>query len=167
MDNNTLKTGLFGYTKISVCEYIAQVNQEFSDKLLEVTENYRTERNELKQKIEELETELEKYKGLRGEISTAILDAKEYGSQLRRQAEKEAEQMRADNSREKRRLDGQIEEYRDDIEKMVRQIRQFMQTTEQALDAYEEKMEAIKKSHKTEEGETAHEALEETDGAID
>ena len=35
------------------------------------------------------------------------------------------------------------------------------------MDIYQEKIAEVRELRKTEEGETAHEALEETDGAID
>ena len=34
MDKEILKTAMFGYSKISVCQYIATMNEEFNDKLM-------------------------------------------------------------------------------------------------------------------------------------
>ena len=38
MEKKTFKTSLFGYSKTSVCEYIAQINEEFSQRLMDVSE---------------------------------------------------------------------------------------------------------------------------------
>ena len=34
MDKEILKSALFGYSKISVCQYIATMNEEFNAKLI-------------------------------------------------------------------------------------------------------------------------------------
>ena len=34
MDKDILKSALFGYSKISVCQYIATMNEEFNAKLM-------------------------------------------------------------------------------------------------------------------------------------
>ena len=53
MELNDLKGALFGFKKHDVCEYIAQINTEFSAKLAE-------ERKEYQQTLEELSAKNEK-----------------------------------------------------------------------------------------------------------
>lgn len=109
MDYRFLKTSLFGYSKSRVCEYIAYMNAQFSERLMAVTEENKQERNALLEKIASLEKELSEYKRTHGEIASAILDAKEYGAELKRKAEKETAQMRMEIAREKNVLDSQLD----------------------------------------------------------
>ena len=60
MELKSLKTTLFGFSKKDVCEYIAQLNEEFSRKLREANEGKEKENGSIKQlqaRLEKLETE--------------------------------------------------------------------------------------------------------------
>ena len=57
MDKEILKSTLFGYSKISVCQYIATMNEEFNAKLMAEEASFREERTNLQKKIDELEME--------------------------------------------------------------------------------------------------------------
>ena len=69
MEKRLLKTTLFGFSKTDVCEYIAKVNADFSKKLLTLSEEHKTEKDALTQKIADLEAELAKYKKVYADIS--------------------------------------------------------------------------------------------------
>ena len=62
MDKEILKSTLFGYSKISVCQYIATMNEEFNAKLMAEEASFREERTNLQKKIDELEAELTVHK---------------------------------------------------------------------------------------------------------
>ena len=58
MELNDLKGALFGFKKHDVCEYIAQINTEFSAKLAEERKEYQQTLEELSAKNEKLYQEL-------------------------------------------------------------------------------------------------------------
>ena len=100
MDKEILKGALFGYSKLSVCQYIAAMNEAFHAKLLEEAEAFREERLALQKKIDELETELAAQKKNACDVGSVLLEAGQYAEQLRRQAQEEAEQLRSQTKNE-------------------------------------------------------------------
>ena len=94
MDKEILKSALFGYSKISVCQYIATMNEEFNAKLMTEEASFRDERTKLQKKIDELEAELAVHKQNACDVGTMLLEAGQYAEQLRQQAQEEATQNR-------------------------------------------------------------------------
>ena len=90
MDKEILKSALFGYSKISVCQYIATMNESFNTKLMAETEAFRAERSKLQEKIDALETELAVHKQNACDVGNMLLEAGQYAEQLRQQAQEEA-----------------------------------------------------------------------------
>ena len=95
MDKDILKSTPFGYSKISVCQYIAAMNEEFNAKLMAEADSFREERSRLQKKIDDLEAELALHKQNACDVGTMLLEAGQYAEQLRRQAQEEAEQLRS------------------------------------------------------------------------
>ena len=93
MDKDILKSALFGYSKISVCQYIAKMNEEFNAKLMAETDSFREERSRQQKKIEELEAELAVHKQNACDVGTMLLEAGQYAEQLRQQAQAEAAEL--------------------------------------------------------------------------
>ena len=94
MDKKILKSALFGYSKISVCQYIATMNEEFNAKLMADADSFREERSRLQKKIGDLEAELAAHKQTACDVGTMMLEAGQYAEQLRPQAQEEAAQLR-------------------------------------------------------------------------
>lgn len=57
-----LKSGFWGYKKNVVCDYIAHINEEYSEKLTEIEKKYNRQISELQENIAELESENEALK---------------------------------------------------------------------------------------------------------
>lgn len=57
MKNKLFKTALFGYSKTDVCNYITRVEEDFNDKLEELTLNHKKDRDKLLLQIVTLEEE--------------------------------------------------------------------------------------------------------------
>ena len=93
MDKEILKSALFGYSKISVCQYIATMNEEFNAKLMAETDTFREERSRLQKKIDDLEAELAALKQNACDVGTMLLEAGQYAEQLRRQTQEEAAEL--------------------------------------------------------------------------
>ena len=93
MDKEILKNALFGYSKISVCQYIATMNEEINKKLMAEADSFREERARLQKKIDDLEAELAVHKQNACDVGTMLLEAGQYAEQLRQQAQAEAAEL--------------------------------------------------------------------------
>ena len=93
MNKEILKSALFGYSKISVCQYIATMNEEFNEKLMAEADSFREERSTLQRKIDDLEVELAAHKQNACDVGTMLLEAGQYAEQLRRQTQEEAAEL--------------------------------------------------------------------------
>ena len=93
MNKETLKSALFGYSKISVCQYIATMNEEFNAKLMAETNSFREDRAKLQKRIDDLEAELAVHKQNACDVGTMLLEARQYAEQLRQQAQAEAAEL--------------------------------------------------------------------------
>ena len=94
MDKEILKSALFGYSKISVCQYIATMSEEFNAKLMAEADSFREERSKLQKKIDDLDAELAVHKQNACDVGTMLLEAGQYAEKLRQQAQEEAAQLR-------------------------------------------------------------------------
>lgn len=82
-----LKTALFGYDKQGVVEYVARLNETFSDRVLETTTAQNTRIRELEEKITRLENENLELRRREREVSMALVDAKFFAEQLKANAQ--------------------------------------------------------------------------------
>lgn len=152
MDNQILKSALFGYSKTSVCEYIAQVNAEFSEKLTAAAEESRKERDQLNAKIYALEIELAEYKKNHSDISAALLKAQQHAAEVRNQAEIESRTILEENRKKCSEQLRRIENYKLAMEDFRRQLSLFASDTDEKLDVYFDKLAEFENKYRTEEG---------------
>ena len=110
MDKEILKSALFGYSKISVCQYIATMNEEFNAKLMAEADSFREERSRLQKKIDDLEAELAVHKQNACDVGTMLLEAGQYAEQLRQQAQAEAAELLRQAQEEAEQLRQQTQE---------------------------------------------------------
>ena len=90
MDKDILKSALFGYSKISVCQYIATMNEAFNAKLMAEADAFLEERSKQQKKIDDLEAELAVHKQNACDVGAILLEAGQYAEQIRQQAQAEA-----------------------------------------------------------------------------
>ena len=110
MDKEILKSALFGYSKISVCQYIATMNEEFNAKLIAEADAFREERSRMQQKIDDLDAELAVHKQTACDVGNMLLEAGQYAEQLRQQAQEEAAVLRQQAQEEAAALRQQAQE---------------------------------------------------------
>ena len=110
MDKKILKSALFGYSKISVCQYIATMNEEFNAKLMAETDSFREEHSRQQKKIDDLEAELAVHKQNACDVGTMLLEAGQYAEQLRQQAQAEAAELLRQAQEEAEQLRQQTQE---------------------------------------------------------
>lgn len=83
------QTSLLGYSKKSVCAYIAEMNEEFSKKLLEKDMARKDAVQTLQEQLEQLKRENEQLRAERREVAGALIDAKAFAAGLIERAEEE------------------------------------------------------------------------------
>ena len=110
MDKEILKSALFGYSKISVCQYIATMNEEFNAKLMAEADSFREEYSRQQKKIDNLEAELAVHKQNACDVGTMLLEAGQYAEQLRQQAQAEAAELLRQAQEEAEQLRQQTQE---------------------------------------------------------
>ena len=133
MDKKILKSALFGYSKISVCQYITAINEEFNAKLMTETEAFREERTKLQKKVNDLEAELAVYKQNACDVGEVLLDARLYADQLRQQAEEEATLLRQQAQEEATQLRRQVA---DETEQLLLEVHKKGQVQTEKIEVY-------------------------------
>ena len=128
MDKDVIKSALFGYSKISVCQYIATMNEEFNAKLMAEAASFREERTKLQKKIDDLELELVAHKQNACDVGTMMLEAGQYAEQLRQQAQEEVAQLRQQTQEEVAQLRQQAQEEAEQILPQAREEAEQLQT---------------------------------------
>ena len=128
MDKDVIKSALFGYSKISVCQYIATMNEEFNAKLMAEAASFREERTKLQKKIDDLELELVAHKQNACDVGTMMLEAGQYAEQLRQQAQEEVAQLRQQAQEEVAQLRQQAQEEAEQILQQAREEAEQLQT---------------------------------------
>ncbi len=95
MNLNELKKGFWGYKRESVYEFISNINEEFSQKLIEKDNNNEKHLKELKDRIAELELELsvtkkenETYQKMQYAVSNSIIEAQNYALEMKNETKK-------------------------------------------------------------------------------
>ena len=133
MNKEILKSALFGYSKISVCKYIAAINEEFNDKIMAETEAFREERTKLQNRIDELEKELSVYKQKAFGVSEVLLDARQCADELRKQAEEDAAMIRQQAQEETMQLRSQVKA---ETEQMLLELNKKGQEQTEIIEVY-------------------------------
>ena len=115
MNKETLKSALFGYSKISVCQYIATMNEEFNAKLMAETNSFREDRAKLQKRIDDLEAELAVHKQNACDVGNMLLEAGQYAEQLRQQAQQESAELLRQTREEAEQLRSQTKQETDQL----------------------------------------------------
>ena len=133
MDKEILKSALFGYSKISVCQYIATMNEEFNAKLMAEADSFREERSRLQKKIDDLEAELAAHKQNACDVGTMLLEAGQYAEQLRQQAQEEAAELLRQAQEEAEQLRSQT---KNETDQLLLEIKTKGEAQTQKLELY-------------------------------
>lgn len=144
MDRIKFKTRLFGYSKIDVRDYIARMNEDFAKTLMNNLAEQEKKKEVLRDRIAQLEAELDVYKKQCFEVSDAILDAKKYAAHLKGEADKEKAMRELEFSEWDEQQAQKICGYQQDIADIRSRLKQFAANTEMELEQYEEQLEFIK-----------------------
>lgn len=75
MNQKILKSAMFGFSKASVCEYIAKQEKEFAQKLQAKENEVEAKQRELTERIAQLEQENSRLRGVYEEIGALLAQA--------------------------------------------------------------------------------------------
>lgn len=139
-----LKSGLFGYQKAGVYQYITQLEEQFSAKLLEKEAEAKSAAEEYQKRIELLEQELretrQQFEAQRNEqvvIANTLLEAQRYAERLKQEAAQKQQEVQRQLEEETAKQTRALEGY----QKQVHQLRESLQAMLEGMDRTAEQLE--------------------------
>lgn len=147
-----LKTG-FGYQKASVYAYIAEVEEEYSSKLMEQERKAKENEERYQERIKELEAELEgsrsqaeKNLGDQLMIANTLMDAKRYGEALKRETQEQEKTVRRKLEEDRERLRRDLEQYGAQIQELRDYIQGMLTRMDGQVQEAQKKADQVKAS---------------------
>jgi cell division initiation protein len=137
-----LKRGFFGYRRTQVDRLLEEVTTSF--------ETVWRERADYSDRVEHLESELERYRELEGLLRTTLVSAERAGHELKDQARREAETIVMEAQAEARTLTRTARGERETLAGEARRLRLLLHA---ALDAIDEADDTDKQAVKAEPGQ--------------
>lgn len=139
-----LKKGFFGYQKADVYQYIASIEQRFSEKIMQKEQQMERAEAQYQERIRQLEAELAEvrkeyaqHQNEQASISAVLLEAQHYAEMLKKQTE-EKEKLAC------RQLEKDLEIRQQEINRyhaQIRSIREMLATLLKGMDEAAEKLE--------------------------
>lgn len=143
MDKKAFKNSFWGYSKTSVCEYIARINEEFSRKFLSTIEEHEQIEKELREKIAKMEKENEQLRSRQNEVTAILLDAKSFAAELNDKAEAENRRMTAENTKRRMAELARIRSYGKRIDSIRDEIGNLLQVIDAELSQNRDRISAL------------------------
>lgn len=143
MDHKLYKTAMFGYSKESVCAYIAGLSEEFSQKLVDALAEQERVQRELRERIQQLEQENENYKKQQFDIADVMKDAADFAAGLRVKAEAENQALCRQNEAKAAAEEQRIRMYREKIGSLRDEIRKVLIAFDAELAAADKSLEEL------------------------
>lgn len=143
MNITELKSGFWGYKKSYVCEYIAEMNEQFSKKLLETIKDYDCQIGELNAKINRLEAENSALQRECSSVTQVIVDAKKFSDELRVKAEAEDKEFRDRNMDYNNEQMQRVYTFCMGIDKIRDSVRTLMASIDKDLESKKEELSAL------------------------
>lgn len=137
------QTSLFGYSKKGVCAYIAEINEEFSQKLLEKDMACKDTVQALREQLEQLKQENEQLRAGRQEVAGALIDAKTFAADLMARAEAENRVLRDKNEARQTAEFQRLQALAADIDALRDTFRSVLSDMDVAMEQYRLKCQAI------------------------
>lgn len=137
------QTSLFGYSKKSVCAYIAEINEEFSQKLLEKDMACKDTVQTLREQLEQLKQENEQLRAGRQEVAGALIDAKTFAAELMARAEAEDRLLRDKNEARQMAELQRLQTLAANIDTLQDAFRSVLSNMDAAMEQYSLKCQAI------------------------
>lgn len=139
----TLPSGLFGYKKTTVCEYIAQMNEDFSRRSLDKEKAFEAEKQQLQERLAALEQENAELRMRQGEISRAVLDAHNLAAQIKANAERDARSSRDQTLRLQKNEEERIQALHVQLEHHCQAVRDSLSALVQEMEQLDQRGAAL------------------------
>lgn len=151
MEFSKLKKGMFGYSKASVIEYVATLNNEFNKKVEDIS----NENAELLKKVEDLQNKLSaseegatqmrdsiEKQNKELDIAAVMADVHKFADSLKEKAEEEYRLQIEANENALRYEKERVEIIRQNIEVINEEISRYLTDVKATLDSYNEVIKA-------------------------
>ena len=138
-ENIKFKRGLFGYTKKTVNEYVALMNNQFHKKLDDkddLCDDLKKEIEELKAKNKELETKIKDSESKHSYVGEVLVKAQEKADEIVTEATKEALMRKSS-------IEDEIKEASMILKKMNEEIKQLKLNVEDSVSKYQSELDTI------------------------
>lgn len=155
MISDNLKKSFYGYSKESVYEYIAELNEEFSERVLKNDAEHNARIKSLEETINQLKNENLELKRRESAITSALIEAQQYAKALKIQALKAHKEQVKDTEEKHAEARARINAIMEDITGFEKDIAASLEKIKADLQAFETKSDAI------------NENLEDTTAVID
>lgn len=143
MDKKAFKNSFLGYSKTSVCEYIARINEEFSRKFLSTIAEHEQIQKELREKIAQVEKENEQLRSRQNEVTAILLDTKSFAAELNDKAKAENNRMTAENTKRRMAELERIRSYGKRIDSIRDEIGNLLQVIDAELSQNRDRISAL------------------------
>lgn len=147
MNHTSFKTVLFGYSKESVCEYIAGLSEEFCQKLVDALEDQERIQKELRERIQQLEQENQSFKKQQFDLADIMRDAADFAAGIRAKAEAENRELCRQNAEKAAKEEQRIRMYREKIDIQREEIRKILTAFDAELEAADERLKKLQKEY--------------------
>lgn len=138
--SNLFQTCLFGYSKKSVNKYLSDRSEEFSQRMLKKEQEYKRELDALQSEVKHLTEENERLRALRQEVADALISAKDYAADLKRQAEADNQARRAINGARQKAEGQRIQQVAEHIASLHQAFRAALERMDRELTDYSEEL---------------------------
>lgn len=136
--SNLFPTTLLGYSKKAVNDYLAKRSEEFSQNLLEKDREHKEELEMLRAQVERLTQENEQLQALRQEVADALISAKGYASDLKRQTEADDQAKRMMNTARQEAEARRIQNIANHISHLQQEFRSILERMDNELSSYQD-----------------------------
>ena len=151
MKREDLKSAFWGYQKLSVCQYITTLEEEFSSKLLEKEAEYQKILSQEHQKVQQLEEEVrtlrERCEAQQREqllISDTLMEAQRYAELLKQETEKREQELQTQLKTAAAKQEHALQQYEAQVQQLREALRAMLQEMDHSAEEMSERIEHTK-----------------------
>lgn len=145
MDKKSFKSSFFGYSKLSVCKYIAEMNEQFNARIFSTEESYKKEIDELKSSLAACQAELDEYKKLHTDISAVLIETQNYAESLKEKAKQDHDRVVAENEVMRDELRRRLDAHAASVKSIKEHIAEILRDTDDKLSLAIDEADSLKK----------------------
>lgn len=147
MQLESLKKGMFGYTKESVLRYISTMEEDFSAKLVERdvqskkdTETYTRRIQELEEALSSLKKEYEAQQARQLMIADTLLEAQRHAAQMKAETEQQEFKLRQQLEQDAARYQAELDRYGAQVRELRERFHTLLSIMDQKAETVEDEI---------------------------